>query len=272
MRKLNTKPDLITKKSHKQRTKIYTFKSWLEHFYVEVCGHYRFIGEKYDSINYTHETINIKNSYMSLADVKIAYKKYLAICKERILIESKFEISLKGYELTTNTWQEVDSLGISVHPETESINSITCVAKTANQAKHENHKYFNADYISIRTRRYPTIDRYILKNPEQYFPVLKFLTEVQLKILFNTIGGNYNKRTAFFHTKNEYIGQCDIDCHILINYGLMCLHKNILSNNPNPITYKLTEYGITVIMSLCDTKNLHYLYSDIQKHTYNGRN
>lgn len=149
----------------------------------------------------------------------------------------------KAFECTFNDWYDVDSLGVTIHFESDWINSMIFHADSVGQAKLKYINWMEDDaykYIDVKARRCKHKD---LVLGEQH-PLLSSTSESQQRKMLHALGYDEN-RLSIFGYRNYYQCAVNDDWESLIKLGLA--DKN-LNNGLN--YYFLTDLGRQVISSI----------------------
>ena len=264
MRKYKEIKPLIKKRA--KIVKILNIGSWISQNFIE----YTILSNTESSNNirltaknklYQHKQISsdIESVNMlryTFQEVQNLYKKYVEDCEFLKMIDSEYELISKGYECTTNSWHDVDALGVTIHPESLGISSTVFNAKTPAEARYKFKIDNKSDFVDIKVRRYLSNDLYLLKNPKIYFPILNKIDYVDIGTMLHATGNKLGLPPK--NIRNNFHGQNNVSCQFLNSIGLMKLNID-----QGEKIYSVTELGLKIIAAILPTYNKKYHYSGL---------
>lgn len=253
MRKYKEIKPLIKKRA--KIVKILNMGSWISQNFIEYDISEKHKLYRHKQIYVGIEVINMTKDY-TFQEVQNLYKKYVEDCEMLKIIDSEYELISKGYECTTNSWHEVDALGVTIHPESLGISSTVFNAKTPAEARYKFKIDTKSDFVDIKVRRYLSNDLYLLKNPKIYFPILNKIDYVDIGTMLHATGNKLGLPPK--NIRNNFHGQNNVSCQFLHAIGLMKLNID-----QGEKIYSVTELGLKIITAILPTYNKKYHYSGL---------
>lgn len=249
-------------KQRAKTVKVLRMKSWIAQNFVEYTILEKHKLYRHKQISGDIEVINMGKDY-TFHEVRELYDKYVADCEILKKIDSEYKLFSKGYQCTTNSWYDVDSLGVTIHPETDGIYSGYFNGKTAAEARHKYKIDTESDFIDIKARRYVANDLYLLINPAIYFPILKHLDEKDIETMLHATGNKLGEPIRTF--RNRFDAHHNVSCEFLHTIGLM--QRQVIQGRNN---YFVTSLGLKLIAALLPTNVKQFHYSEIIRNFENN--
>lgn len=244
----------------KQPKRILSLRKWRIKYFVELVN----TSNAYTKFNFENRTkryfrVDVPDIIFSHNTVRKMYHNcYKHEIEKSNPLEENYELFEMCFEITTNNWQDVDSLGVTRHHETDWINSVFVTAKNSNIARRIGALELDKQYHETRSRRNKNQDLYLFKNPEKLFPILNITNKNEIKLMMqcslNVLGKPFN----FHTTRNSIEKQHDFGCESLVRKGLM-VRVSVLGKNQ----YQLTKYAIDIVKILLPIKDRQFQYDNI---------
>lgn len=229
------------KKARAFKTKIESFKTWKSHGWIEVNGSDGKLYVEPSPLEAKHKT------YYDVEQLKTKYNEYVSKSLRNQRIELMYELHQKCFECTLNTWEEVDSLGVTIHSETEGIWSQLDVAKNVNAARYQFAMYNDVEYENVRGRRNPVGDLWIL-NEKYTRNVFQLFDKELLQMMLNATGNQLGK--PFDGYRNRY--QVDFSERWESLIGHQIAYK---TDHQGMNFYALTDLGLSFIKLILPTRH-----------------
>lgn len=268
----------VKRKNHSNLTKLVNHKHWLNELFTcdevelltkpgssKIEKRYTLVGSKYHPLNLCKLDKTTLNCCITYNETKKYYNEYVIAAKQLIFIESHFILNKRGYELSDNTWEEVDSLGVTRHHETDWINSIFVNSHDSASARYLGVSELGVTYDKIRARRNIMQDMFILNDPMQYFPNIDLIHPEDIDLLLRTTGNKLGKIIQNTLPEYEYILVKSIGYYEnLIRYKLVekiptIKQKGVRLFN-NDFKIKTTALGRIFIAALLPTRSREYIW------------